>query len=164
MQTLGKKLTPGFFIDQDNGWTETQTRWKQLCKEKAPLTSTDFLLYAILRGKDFRKGFGPTSSPTKLKNGFTEDSGLRTALSKLKENSVSLERTEKGASIFAGIVNPSKLREFVLKHLPKIAVGQSLLTLEPYSDDLKVNILDLSTPEKAALAVPLTAPPLEQSA
>jgi hypothetical protein len=69
--TLGKEVTRHFFKNED-GYTELQARWKELTDQigqprdvgrPLSLYAPDYLLYAILRGKDYRKGFTPAKNP-----------------------------------------------------------------------------------------------------
>lgn len=57
-RTLSKSITSNFYLD-DNGYQVLKERWSKLVNsdETHNLTSGHFALYAILRGKDWRKGF-----------------------------------------------------------------------------------------------------------
>jgi hypothetical protein len=58
MNTLNKTITSSFFVSPE-GYAELQRRWSQIVnsEEKHNLTPAHYLLYAVLRGKDWRKGF-----------------------------------------------------------------------------------------------------------
>lgn len=53
--------------------------WRELYATREA-TAFDFLLYALLRGKDPRAGFTPISNANKLSNGSTADQSYRSAL------------------------------------------------------------------------------------
>lgn len=53
--------------------------WRTLYATRHAATF-DFLLYALLRGKDPRSGFTPISNPRKLANGCTAEQSYRTTL------------------------------------------------------------------------------------
>lgn len=56
MKTLNKTITSHFFNDQES-YNKLHQRWSQIVnsEEGKTLTSSHFLIYAILRGKDWRK-------------------------------------------------------------------------------------------------------------
>jgi len=58
MYTLNKKYTSLFFKDPSN-YNILIERWSKLSKSDLHITSTDFLLYAVVRGKNYRKAFFP---------------------------------------------------------------------------------------------------------
>lgn len=53
--------------------------WRELYATREA-TAFDFLLYALLRGKDPRAGFTPISNANKLSNGSTADQSYRSNL------------------------------------------------------------------------------------
>ena len=57
MNTLSRAVTGRFFVN-DNGYQELEARWAALVNSSAKkeLTAADFILYAFVRGKDWRKG------------------------------------------------------------------------------------------------------------
>lgn len=71
MKTLGKSITSQFFNDPETGFHQAKALWKSALDSKTDLTAADHLAYAILRGKDYRKGFGPITNKNKLANGAT---------------------------------------------------------------------------------------------
>lgn len=58
MNTLNKTIT-SFFFTSPEGYAELQRRWSEIVnsEEKHNLTAAHYLVYAVLRGKDWRKGF-----------------------------------------------------------------------------------------------------------
>lgn len=130
MNTLNKKVTKQFFVDQENGFTKLEERWSLLVANKESKDAADHLLYSILRGKDFRKGFselsastvkGATRLETRLTNGQSKDQGLRLALRELKERLSSPASANATLTrLFGNEVNADAIRSFI-RHLPKMA-------------------------------------------
>lgn len=61
--------------------------WKRIASDKEArqsLTGAHHLLYAVLRGKDFREGLAPITNRAKLENGGQYDWGLARALKRLR--------------------------------------------------------------------------------
>lgn len=79
MKTLNRTITSQFYIDPDNGFNEIKNRWKQLLNDGVELTSAAHLLYAILRGKDYRRAFTPVKNEKKLANGQLPNTAVYTA-------------------------------------------------------------------------------------
>lgn len=73
MNTLPKNITKLFFKEeyQDNYYHLTKELWKELLSSDQKLQFSHHLLYAILRGKDWRKCYTPVSNPIKIENGQT---------------------------------------------------------------------------------------------
>jgi len=72
MNTLPKTITQQFFKTPD-GYEQCKAIWKHnLGPQGQKLTVTHHMLYAILRGKDWRKGFTPMTNKNKLANGNFE--------------------------------------------------------------------------------------------
>ena len=70
MQTLNKSITNTFFNDPENGYSNLIRTWKQYTNNPdCNLQSQHYLLYSILRGKDYSKGFSPITNAIKLENG-----------------------------------------------------------------------------------------------
>lgn len=146
MNTLNKRVTKQFFVDQENGFTKLEERWSVLVANKEPKDAADHLLYALLRGKDFRKGFAALSANTakgatrlevRIANGQTVDQGLRLALRELKERLVSEDRaTATLTRLFGSDLNIQAVRMFI-RHLPK------LQTTPRNSDLLNTDCYDL---------------------
>ena len=68
MKTLNKNQTTQFFT-RPEGYDELINEWKTLKNPNAHC----HMLYAILRGKDWRKGFTPITNTVKLTNGQQPD-------------------------------------------------------------------------------------------
>jgi hypothetical protein len=75
VNTLNKTITARFYRDAD-GYAALTKEWTILvCSSEQTLSAQDHLLYAILRGKDWRKGFVLATNPTKIANGATAGNG-----------------------------------------------------------------------------------------
>jgi len=68
INTLGRDITSTFFASP-TGYDDLEKMWSERMAAKTPTDSSLFLLYAILRGKDYRKAFSPVTNPIKLANG-----------------------------------------------------------------------------------------------
>ena len=83
MNTLSKKITPFFFTEETRNdcYNEVRKHWLALQRDpEKTLTLAHHILYAILRGKDWRKTFTPVTSEIKLANGAQSDRALHEAL------------------------------------------------------------------------------------
>ena len=78
--TLNKTITSQFYIDPDNGFNEITKFWKEQIAQGYKPSSYELLSYAILRGKDYRKGFSKVTNQRKLDNGMYEYLGFRKAI------------------------------------------------------------------------------------
>jgi len=59
MNTLSKQFTRSFFKN-DNGYEELVKKWKEYVNsETCELNSSDYLFYAVVRGKNYKKAFFP---------------------------------------------------------------------------------------------------------
>lgn len=69
MNKLSKSITCKFFSDSAS-YEALCNRWAEVFNsdEKHQLRASHFLLYAVLRGKDWRKAFSTPSNPNKLNN------------------------------------------------------------------------------------------------
>ena len=68
MNTLGKTITQSFYTTE-SGFHDIETAWKAAIATGFKPTTHDLLSYAILRGKDWTKGFSAITNSTKLANG-----------------------------------------------------------------------------------------------
>lgn len=83
MNTLSKKITPIFFKEEikPNCYNEVKELWLTLQKnDEIQLTLAHHVLYAILRGKDWRKCFTPVTNEVKLANGASPDRAIVEAM------------------------------------------------------------------------------------
>ncbi len=82
--TLAKEATRAFF-GGDEGFYALERHWSALVNSPARKTlgPQHHLLYQVLRGKDWRKGFAPITNQRKLANGAFHDWGLHHALRRL---------------------------------------------------------------------------------
>lgn len=85
MNTLSKKITPIFFKEdiRHNCYNEVKKHWLTLQKSHE-LTLSHYIVYAILRGKDWRKCFTPVTNEIKIINGMAPTASLRQAMFDLK--------------------------------------------------------------------------------
>ena len=76
MQTLGKKITQNFFNNED-GFKQLEKRWSEAVQSRdKTLDSQHHLLYQVLRGKNWQKGFAEITNSNKIK--FSDMSRERT--------------------------------------------------------------------------------------
>lgn len=109
MKTLGKKITQRFFLVED-GFSLMRKRWSELVNTGHKPSSTELLLYMILRGRDYRKAFSPVTNETKLFNGQNPNQGLNSAMGRLRHKKT-LEEMVK--TLFDGIVSPEVVTDTV---------------------------------------------------
>lgn len=83
MNTLSKKVTRKFYSSED-GFATLQAHWSAAVRSKQVLPAHLHLLYAILRGKDYRRGFGRVTNKVKLENGANPQQGLFQAMNTLQ--------------------------------------------------------------------------------
>lgn len=76
--TLGKSQTRPFFLS-DTGYADLEARWRSLLSDPdaCPLRREHHALYAILRGKDWVRGFTPITNSVKLANGQAADRAVQ---------------------------------------------------------------------------------------
>ena len=96
MKTLPKAITRTFFKDELQGWDQLRAAWKQHlatppitpvggeAQRRDHYAAARQLLYAALRGKDWRKGFTAPTNETKLRNGYRWE--LENALAQVRAN------------------------------------------------------------------------------
>lgn len=75
MKTLGKQITKQFF-NTETGYADLVKFWSQKIQEGYKPSTVEFTAYAILRGKDYTKGFTPITNQVKLDNGQRADYAL----------------------------------------------------------------------------------------
>lgn len=88
MNTLNKNITATFF-KTENGYNDLIAHWSALMNDKEAckkIKAEHHLLYLILRGKDWRKGFTPATNSTKLVNGYKPDHAIKQAMSYIYSN------------------------------------------------------------------------------
>lgn len=119
MNTLSKQHTECFFAEPATGYVSLQIRWSALVAARVPLSATDHLLYQTLRGKDWRKGFSPTTNTTKIANGATVGDGpaFARALRQIRQGYV---------GPFTNLLSVSALAQLV-ELLPQASYGQNPL-------------------------------------
>lgn len=73
MKTLNKNITTHFF-KSENGFSEIKTAWKAYISspenQKSRYFSTQLLIYAILRGKNWQKSFSLPTNKNKVDNSY----------------------------------------------------------------------------------------------
>src|SRR5262249_44091407 len=92
------------------------------------LTAAHHLLYAALRGKDWRRGFCPVTNPKKLANGARFDRSVREAIFDLHSEWVE----DRLLAPFGGWATAAMLRR-VREWIPKPAWKEDPLAREAYS-------------------------------
>jgi hypothetical protein len=96
VNTLGKDVTRRFFADGEAAYAALLQRWRELVQDperRKALGPEHYLLYALLRGRDWRRAFCVRdaegswrlnmTSPVKRANGNIHGSGGARALSRL---------------------------------------------------------------------------------
>ena len=107
MNTLNKEITAKFFKNEE-GYEKLQQRWSELVNNpetNKQLKAEHHLLYAVLRGKDWRKGFTEATNQRKLDNGYRPDYAIREALYRFRNYDQSLLKP------FEGIIDKKGLDE-----------------------------------------------------
>lgn len=74
------------------------------------VTAAHFILYNILRGRSYDKGFTPVTRPTKLRNGFYINHGLYHAFQELKWRL----KNESFLDVFGGTVDADMISKLEL--------------------------------------------------
>lgn len=101
MQTLGKQITQNFFLNED-GFTQLQERWSEAVQSKdTTLTSQHHLLYQVLRGKNWQKGFTEITNANKIKAGMSRDCTIRKVFDGLYYKTQPYEHP-----VFKGLIAP----------------------------------------------------------
>lgn len=133
MNTLSKKITPIFFKEENKTscYNEVRELWLTLQKnDEIQLTLAHHILYAILRGKDWRKCFTPITNEVKLANGAAPDYAFTQAFYRLNSrldvfnDFASLIEPEQCAKLVRSLLqgrkasayNPAPLEELSLKN------------------------------------------------
>jgi hypothetical protein len=104
MNTLPRAVTAQFFDDPKTYWA-LRRHWSALMNSnrKHELSAAHHLLYLVLCGKDWRKGFTPITNRRKLDNGAFYDWGLFRALQTLRYRASDVGFLEP----FGGLVTPA---------------------------------------------------------
>lgn len=63
--TLGKEITKNFFLNE-SGYSDLKALWKVKLDNGFEPNADDLAIYAMLRGRDWRKGYTPISNKNKL--------------------------------------------------------------------------------------------------
>lgn len=87
MRTLGKKVTVNFFTNPETGFQDLEKHWSEIMNDKEKRNNVPshlHLAYAMLRGKDYTKGFAELSEEAgKRRNPPGRDPGLHAAIGNL---------------------------------------------------------------------------------
>lgn len=142
MKTLNKKYTSQFFNDE-SGYQKLVERWSQLVnsEEGKSLTSADFLLYLMLRGKDYTKAF----LPGRKMQDYNWPEGLWVA------RTYYFYSVEKFKKLFDDILIAgwdSKLR----KLMP--SMGSNIYEVDPYIDEEVEKLLNDGPEQKIVMVQP----------
>lgn len=71
-----------YFFETKDEFIQARTKFRAIANDKEGrkmLTAADFLLYSIIRGRDWRLQFTPCLNARKIANGQDKWSGLKTA-------------------------------------------------------------------------------------
>lgn len=85
-KTLNKQFAAQFY-EEGKTYEDLTKRWKLIISNKKPLLVEDYILYAILRGKNWRKTATPPTNPIKLENGALTGWCVRFAISRISAGS-----------------------------------------------------------------------------
>lgn len=130
MNTLGKDYTRAFFAapndDSDDvadtsghavelehaaqGYRALEARWAVLMAQRTKLGPEHHLLYAALRGRDWRRGFTPISNARKLENGGFYGWALQRALRRIGAAPKNRDAMESLLAPFDGLVSAEAVR------------------------------------------------------
>ena len=137
MNFLSKTITSRFFLNED-GYSTLTARWAVLAKAKTPMTPSEQMAYAILRGKDWRKIFTPITNTVKLANGQNANAARNSALFDLRfYPSRALSHP-----VFAGLLTPEAAK-LIQELLQSVTIEDSayrpLSVTAPVQEPLKVN-------------------------
>jgi len=130
MKTLSKDITSEFFESADD-YIALERRWRELMNDRElrkQLRCSHHLLYAMLRGKDWRKALTPPTNATKLVNGALVSWVGRAAYWSVRQGDVDCLISPFGGTVTGSAV--TRLREM----LPECKWNESPLDKEPYLD------------------------------
>ena len=129
-KTLTKEVTRTFF-GNDEGYHALERHWSALVNSPARKTlgPEHYLLYQVLRGKDWRKGFTTITNESKLNNGAFYDWGLCHALRRLHAT----RAREELLAPFAGLIDSGfikadalqKVKAFLPRSVSKFEIAQA---------------------------------------
>lgn len=126
MNTLNKKVTSSFFKDAD-GYEKMVSLWKSIASnkdERSRLTAFDHFLYAVLRGKDWRKGLTPISNPKKIESGATVGNGQAFAYALWMVRRMATSRGVVYQGLFADLLSDSAICN-IASMMPVYGSGQN---------------------------------------
>lgn len=114
MNTLNKGRTC-LILGEPTVFAALERQWKIVTNgpQHKALRAEHYLLYAALRGKDWRRGFAPITNPRKLENGAFYDWGAYHALRRIR-----FDEVEALLAPFNGVVDAAvveRLRAFLPK-------------------------------------------------
>ena len=144
MRTLNRKVTQHFFLYPSRGFQDLEARWKDICNNNIEeLTPEHHLLYAILRGKDYTKGYAEVTNLNKF---YCQKACKERSLYNVKNRLLNQLCIKPLADELLGlfkdiIVDSSDLRVilFQLFDNSKRSVDS------PYNDNFSVNIKELAS-------------------
>src|SRR5689334_8501228 len=130
MNRLNKIQTSAWFKNAGD-YDALCAYWSALVNDKEArkgLSAAHHLLYAALRGKDWRRGFCPITNPRKLENGAFFDMGARHAINRLH----SKWHEDSLLTPFGGWVTGEMIQQ-IRELIPKLAWEEDPLAREAYS-------------------------------
>jgi len=131
MKTLNRQTTAAFFQSAD-GYKELTDRWSAIVRDPAlrsQLTCAHYLVYAMLRGKNWHKVITRITNRKKLDNGAAEGWIGRKALNSI----VNAAGPRPLMSPFEGVVCDTALAS-IQALLPEYRWSSDILAMEPYRD------------------------------
>jgi len=137
-KTLNRSETEVFFKDED-GYQQLVKNWSEITnsEKRSELRSIHHFLYAILRGKDWTKGFTLISNEVKLENGAAWSNGHYKAMqefrskSSLKPSDMFYHVNKLPLDIFGDIFSEDVIFR-LLEVLPERGTVNHYLLPEPY--------------------------------
>ena len=127
MNTLNKTITQTFF-GSENGYDNLVAHWSAMTQGKITrrrLSAAHYLLYAVLRGRNWHNGFTNPTNTNKVHNGYRPHS-IR-ALQEVRNKCYNKWLLEP----FAGLVTEEAL-DRVRELLPIVSLEENPLGVEPY--------------------------------
>ncbi len=110
MRTLPRKITRNFYKDQADGFNKLESLWKELLNSPEISLPVEYhLLYQILRGKDFTKGFAEVTNEAKITHqGHSKKHAIQLAMIDL--HSLVRYNITDAVDLFGTVVNEAGIR------------------------------------------------------
>ena len=131
MKALNRQTTAAFFQNAD-GYKELTERWSAIVHDptlRSQLTCAHYLVYAMLRGKNWHKAITPITNRKKLDNGAAVSWIGRNVVHSI----VRAVETRPLMTPFEGFVSDTALAS-IQALLPEYRWSSDILAMEPYRD------------------------------